>query len=164
MYTYSNKEFWNLLKQIKEISRNTSHEYQTLSSLNDLDKNYTNLLQKNCNLTKQNFSEPLNSKPIDSLNQKITREEVKESIKYLKTEKKPGLVNITNEMIKCSDRNIMKHLQTLFNNIMAFGYYLTSWNQGLNCSIYSSGKNDYPKNYIDKFFTLSRRLGNILSH
>ena len=39
--------------------------------------------------------EPLNSKPIDSLNQKKTIEEIKESIKYLKTKKASSLDNIT---------------------------------------------------------------------
>ena len=63
-----------------------SPDYQTLSSLNDLDKHYKNLLQKNCNLTKQNFPEPLNTKAIDSLNEKIIIEEIKESIKCLKTQ------------------------------------------------------------------------------
>ena len=50
-------------------------------------------------------------------------------------------------MIKCSDRNITEHLQTLFNNIMESGYYPTSWNQGLICSIYKLGKKDDPSNY-----------------
>ena len=62
LYTYNNEEFWNLLKQIK------STEYQTLPYLNDLDKHYKNLLQKDCNLTKQDLPKSLNTKPIDSLN------------------------------------------------------------------------------------------------
>ena len=83
LYIYNNEEFWNLLKQIKGNSSNTSPEYQTLSSMNDLDKHYKNLLQKNCNLTKQNFPKPLDTKTIDSLIQKITLEDIKKSIKYL---------------------------------------------------------------------------------
>ena len=55
----------------------------------------------------------------------------KESSKYLKVKKAPGLDNITNEMIKCSEKSIIEHLETLFNNIMESGYYPTSWNQGL---------------------------------
>ena len=47
LYTFDNEEFWNLLKQIKGISSNTSPEFQTLPSLNDLDKHCKNLLQKN---------------------------------------------------------------------------------------------------------------------
>ena len=47
-----------------------------------------------------------------------------ESIRYLKTKKAPGSHNITNEMIKCSDRNMNEHLQTFFNN-MKSGYYPT---------------------------------------
>ena len=72
LYTYNKEEFWNLLKQIKGNSSNKSPEYQTLPSLNDLDKHYKNLLQKDGNLTKKDFPETLNTKPIDSLNQKIT--------------------------------------------------------------------------------------------
>ena len=82
LHTYKSKEFWNLLRQIKANSNNKSPEYQTL---NDLDKCYKNLQQKNCNLTKQEFPEPLNTKPNDSLSQIATIEEIKESIKYLKT-------------------------------------------------------------------------------
>ena len=99
--------------------------------MNDLDTHYKNLLQKDCNLTKEDFPEPLNTKPTDSLNEKITIKEIKVGIKYLKTKKVPGLDNMTNEMIKCSDRNVIEHLQTLFNSIMESGYYPTSWNQGL---------------------------------
>ena len=96
LYTYNNKEFGNLLKQIKGNSSNKSPEYQTLPSLNDLDKHYKNLIQKDCTLIKQDFPEPLKTKPTDSLNRKITIQEIKESIKYLKTKKVPGLHNITN--------------------------------------------------------------------
>ena len=42
--TYNNEEFYNLLKQIKGNSSNTSPEYPTLPSLKDLDKHYKNLL------------------------------------------------------------------------------------------------------------------------
>ena len=68
-------------------------------------------------MTKQEFSGLLNTKPIDSLNQRTTIEEIKESIKYLKTIKAPGLDNITNEMMKYSDKNMIEHLQTLLYEI-----------------------------------------------
>ena len=109
-------------------------------SVNDLDKHYKKLLQINCKLTKQDFSEPLNTKPIDSQNQKIIIEEIKESIKYLETKKAPSLGDIKNQIIKSFDRNMIEHLQTLFNNIMESGYYPTLWNQRLICSIHKLGK------------------------
>ena len=59
-------------------------------------------------------------------------------------------------MIKCSDMNMIEHLQTLFNNIMESDYYLTTWNQGLICSIYKLGKKDDTNNYRSK--TLSNCL------
>ena len=79
---------------------------------------------------------------------KITVAQIKDSIKYLKTKKAPGLYNITNAMMKCFDRNMIEHLHTLFNNIIESYYYPTSWNQGLICAIYKAGKNDDPNNYI----------------
>ena len=52
-------------------------------------------------MTKQDIPEPLNTKPVASLNIKITVDVIKENIKYLKTKKKiPGLDNITNELKK----------------------------------------------------------------
>ena len=55
------------------------------------------------------------------------------------------------------------HLQTLLNNIMESGYYPTSWNQVLICSIYKSGKKNDP-NYLGKSFNtiLYNRLQNEL--
>ena len=35
---------------------------------------------------------------------------------------------------------MIEHLQTLFNDIMESGYYPTSWDQGLICSIYKWAK------------------------
>ena len=134
------------------ICKNKLRVIQAISYLNiklslHLNKHYKNLLQKNCNLTKQDLMEPFNTKAIVSPKQKITIEEIKESIKYLKTKKAPGLDNITNEMIKYSDRDMIEHLQTLFNDIMESGYYPTYWNQRLICSIYKLGKNDDQNKY-----------------
>ena len=100
-------------------------------------------------MRKQNFPEPFNIKPIHSLNQKITIEEIKESINYLKTKKATSLDNITNKMIKCSDKNMIEHLQTLFIIFMESSYYPTSRNQGLICSIYKLGKNNDSNNYTE---------------
>ena len=47
-----------------------------------------------------------------------------ESSKYLKTKKAHGWDNTTNEMIKCSDRNMTEHLHTLYNN---HGIWLLSY-------------------------------------
>lgn len=102
--------------------------------MNNLDKHYKNILQKNYNLTKQDFSDPLNTKPTDSLKLKKALAEIKESIKYFKAKKAPVLGNIANKMTKCFDRNMIEHVQTLFNNIMVSVHYPTLWNQGLICS------------------------------
>ena len=64
-------------------------------------------------------------------------------------------------MMRCSDRKMTEHLQTLFNNIMKSSYYPTSWNQGLICSIYKSGKKDDPNNC--RGITLSYCLGKLFN-
>ena len=64
---------------------------------------------------------------------------------------------MTKEIIKCSDRNMIEHLQTLFNNIMESGYYHIYWNHGLICSIYKLSKKDDPNNY--RGITLPNCLG-----
>ena len=56
---------------------------------------------------------------------------------------------------------MISHLQTLFNNIIESGYYPTSWNQGLTCSIYKSSEKDDAKNYRD--ITLWNCLGKIFN-
>ena len=56
---------------------------------------------------------------------------------------------------------MMKHLQSLFNVILNSGYYPQSWNHGLICSIYKSGKKDDPNNY--RGITLSNCLGKLFN-
>ena len=46
------------------ICQNKSSVIQAKSCLNDLDQHCKNLLRKNRNFTKQDFPEPLNTKPI----------------------------------------------------------------------------------------------------
>ena len=79
----------------------------------------------------------------------------------MKTKKTPGSDDITNKMIKCFDRNMIEHLQTVFNNIMESGHYPTSWNQGLICSIYKLSKKDDPNNY--RGITFSNCLGKLFN-
>ena len=72
---------------------------------------------------------------MDSLNGDIIIEEIKRTIKKLKNTKAPGNDSITNEMKKCSDDLIdlmLVKLQKLFNKIFKTGYYLNSWNVGVN--------------------------------
>ena len=102
-------------------------------------------MQKNCNWTKHKFPETSNIKLIDSLNQRISIEEIKKIVKSLKTQKAQGLDNTANEMMKYLDKT--NNLQTLFINIMESGYFPDSWNQILVCLIYKSGIKDDPNKY-----------------
>ena len=102
-------------------------------------------MQKNCNWTKHKFPETSNIKLIDSLNQRISIEEIKKIVKSLKTQKAQGLDNTASEMMKYLDKT--NNLQTLFINIMESGYFPDSWNQILVCLIYKSGIKDDPNKY-----------------
>ena len=161
MYTANKDEFWDLLQKIRVDLNNKDIGNNTLPTINDLDKHYKKLLQKDCSSSKQNTSEKSKTKTIESLNEKITLEEIKTSIKALKNQKSPGLDNITNEMIKCSNTLMIEHLESLFNKILELGYYPKSWNHGLICSIYKSGKKDDPNNY--RGITLSNCLGKLFN-
>ena len=161
MYISNNDDFWSLLKKLRGDMNNRNENHTTLPTINSLEKHYKNLLQKSCDSKKQEFNEQNKIKPIDSLNQKITLEEVKTVIKALKNNKSPGLDNITNEMIKCSNDIMVEHLVNLFNKIMEFGYYPKYWNHGLICSLYKSGKKDDPNNYTG--ITLSNCLGKLFT-
>ena len=160
MYALNKEEFWDILRKIKGSSNNNLKN-QTLPEIDDLDKHYRRLLTGNFNKNVHIANEPVNTQILDSLNNEITLDEIKENIKLLKNKKAPGLDSITNEMIKCSNEIMIKHLQTLFNAILNSGYYPQSWNHGLICSIYKSGKKDDPSNY--RGITLSKCLGKLFN-
>ena len=70
---------------------------------------------------------------LDSLNGDIIIEEIKRTIKKLKNTKAPGNDSITNEMKNDDLIDLMLvKLQKLFNKIFKTGYYLNSWNVGVN--------------------------------
>ena len=60
-------------------------------------------------------------------------------------------------MIKCSDKNVIKHLQTLFNIVMKSEYYPNSWNERLICSGKREDRNKY------RGITLLHCLGKLFS-
>ena len=152
LHTYSNEEFWNLFKQyVTWISNSPIIEWFR----------YKYLPQKTATWQNKTSQNRLTLNQLTLWAKEITIKEVKESIKYLKTKKAPGLNNITNEIIKCSGRNIIEQLQALFNNIMESGYYPTFWNQGLIFSIHKSGKKDDPNNY--RGINLSNCLGKLFN-
>ena len=75
----------------------------------------------------------------------------------MKIEKAPSL---TSRMMKCSDRSMFEHQQTLVNN-MESGLYPASWNQRLTCSIYKSAKEGDSNNC--RGITLSKCLGKLFN-
>lgn len=56
---------------------------------------------------------------------------------------------------------MIKYFQTFFNNIMEFGYYSDSYDQGLMFSIYKSGKNGNQNKY--RCTTLSNCSGKLFN-
>ena len=155
----NNGEFWNLLKQVKGSNIDKQFTDEALLPIQNLSKHYKELLRKKHNSTIKQPNESKNFENFDSLNGDITIEEIKQTIRKLKSKKASGNDSITNEMIKCSDDLILVKLEKLFNKIFQTGHYPNSWNERLIASIYKSGEKENPNNY--RRITLSNSLGKL---
>ena len=86
----NNGDIWNLLKQMKGNNIEKQFSDEALRSIQDLSKHYKKLLQKKHNQTIKQPNENKsfkNFKNFDSLNEDITIEEIKQTIKKLKSKK-----------------------------------------------------------------------------
>jgi len=150
MHDYNNKEFWNLAKQLKGDKKFNNNHQNDQPPFQESLEYYKNLLQKKTEseIPHKAFDN-LEESPLDKeyLNKPISKEEIKEAIKQLRTNKSPGIDNISNEMLKCSNDFLIGKIGTLFNLIFDSNYYPNTWNHGLIQSIYKSGSKNDPSNY-----------------
>ena len=93
------------------------------------------------------------------LNREITEEEVTKCINDMKTNKSPGEDQISNEMIKCTNKEGITLLTKLFNTILDCGYFPKEWNYGLLRLIHKGDDTDDENNY--RAITLNSCLGKL---
>ena len=84
---------------------------------------------------------------LNSLNQVITEQEIRQAVKKLKNKKSLFSDRIRNEMIKASLETLMPLYIKLFNHILKSGKMSDVWCQGLLTPIYKSGDKNDPTNY-----------------
>ena len=77
----------------------------------------------------------------------------------MKNNKSPGDDQITNEMIKCTNKEGIILLTKLFNTILSCGYFPKDWNYGLLRLIHKDGDTDDENNY--RAITLNSCLGKL---
>ena len=81
------------------------------------------------------------------LDNKISEAELNKAFKKLKSDKSPGLDNISNEMLKASQSFINTILLKLFNAVFTSGIYPSEWSKSFICPIFKADDRKKPENY-----------------
>ena len=99
------KRCWNLVKELKELDVNSVSGTNPISPEKWL-KHFNNLLfehkQNNCSQLEKRINEMLSCNTFSDLDYRITKDEIKQAIRSLKSGKAIGLDRISSEMVKSS--------------------------------------------------------------
>ena len=128
--------YWNLVEQLTKRNENEpSHNI----SLSDWTKYYKDLLNDNDNLVNDELHNELtnmeNTPYFSELDFKISLMEVKKAVSSLKNNKASGLDELSGEMIKYAPV-LFPVIANLFNAILNYNTYPSSWRTGYITSIY----------------------------
>ena len=161
MQTKNPKEYWKYLKSLK------TKNYNSQPSLNEFYDYF-----KTINKTNEPQHEAFNinvENDENTLNRKITSDEISQSIKNLKNGKASGEDKIINEYIKSTKELFLPTYEKLFNSVFDSGFIPNSWLEGTIRPIYKNkGDPKLVQNYrpitilscLGKLFTaiLNKRL------
>ena len=174
------EQFWKLLKKLKgdskfsdtPIDMNTWHSH--FKSLHNTPSMSNNDVKFQSHIREQLNNLLDNHNGIDTLDDKISLEELTKTIKSLKTKKSGGPDMIKNEMIKLASPNIVKCLLRLFNAILSTRKIPDGWSLNYIVPIFKGGCPSETGNYrgiaitscLGKLFSsvLSNRLVKYLDH
>ena len=127
------KEIWSLVNQlcneqsdksVSNIDGDTWYKY--FSILASVPNNFKSRLHKIKNKLKLLEEENISFSPLDF---KITKVELQKAYSKLKSNKNPGLDNVSNEMLKVSQSYIDSCLLKLYNAVFASGIYPAKWSE-----------------------------------
>ena len=146
LYSKDRNEFWKYLTSMKGISKE--------EDLPQLDRLLTHFKNLYFDEKAENDSLPIvegknsniNAQKFNILNIAVQEDEVTKCIESLKKKKSPGDDQITNEMIKCTNKDGIKLSTKLFNTILNSGYFPREWNYGLLRLIHKGGETDDENN------------------
>ena len=125
--------------------------FQKLYNKHDSDS-----LQSQTTLNSNRSHTPLPN--LNKLNQEITYNEVKTSLRKLKANKAPGFDRITNSMLKATD-SVIDIFKELFNKILNTGIFPEQWNHSLIKTLFKSGNKDNPNDY--RGISLNNTIGKV---
>ena len=147
---------------------------QTACHTIELPKYFTELYNEKVH-HEPTFNENENEINIDetiNIDHEITINEIEVHINKLKNKKAPGLDGILNEMLKFSNKELLRLYKELFNKIFISGKFPTKWNKSLTRLIHKGCSALNPSNYrgialtsnLCKLFTsiLQTRISTIL--
>jgi hypothetical protein len=158
------KQYWKLIEELKDtekidttssISTSTwqSH-FQNLNNPKDIFKNRIKWLE-------DKLSQLEKIKCFTDIDGKITEAEISSAIKEMKSNKSPGLDNISNEMLKSGQSFLIPCLHKLFNNCFTMGYYPENWTHGYITPINKGNDPSDPNNY--RGITITNSLGKLFN-
>ena len=100
------------------------------------------------------------------LNEKISSEEIKQSIKRVQPNKSVGPDGLCTELYKHTSDVILPFLTELFNTIYDTGYFPVDWSASIVVPLHKSGPTDNPHNYrgISLINSLCKVFINILTN
>ena len=158
LYSQDKNAFWKHLKSMRGNVKN-----EQLPPLDRLITHFENLYYKvefeENLLNIEEDKENPNKTKFNILNKDINEEEVEVCIKNMKLKKSPGEDQISNEMIKATNKEGISLLTKLFNTILSCGYFPEGWNYALLRLIHKGGDPDDENNY--RAITLNSCLGKL---
>ena len=157
------KEYWALLKQLKEDGQNKGGDITAESWYEHYKE--LNSFQVTNNPARSKIEEELailesipNFSPLDY---KISEQEIMKAMKNLRNNKAVGSDLISNEMLKYGQHVLLKPIQKMFNLILSQETFPTLWAKGRIISLHKKDDPSDPANY--RGITISSCLGKLFN-
>ena len=160
------KEYWNFINSLNRNGKN-----QPMPTLQEFYEHFK--LLNSCSDDTEETLNLNNDQNDETLNSKITQEEILGAIRKLNNGKAPGTDRILNEHIKTTSQMFLPLYEIFFNSILDTGHFPEQWSMGCICPIYKNkGDRADVQNYrpitilscLGKLFTsiLNSRLNDYL--
>ena len=161
------KAYWNLLNELKQNTdsiksrhSNTIDPQTWISHFNKL-----NSVQPEFHSRIEELKTLLHDleKPrcFNEMDMPISQSEISKAISKLKSNKSPGMDNISNQMLKHGQHAFLPSLKKLFNMCLSSGTYPNTWATGVITTIHKSGDINEPNNY--RGITVSSAVGKVFN-
>ena len=156
------KTFWSLIRTpTKRYDKSSNVSYKEWVD------HFKNLHEKsNIDCEENILSDIVHDCDDSYLNEKISSEEIKQSIKRVKPNKSAGPSGLCIELYKHTSDVILPFLTELFNTIYDTGYFPVDWRTSIVVPLHKSGPTDNPHDYrgISLINSLCKVFINILTN